>query len=111
MTFKLKIMTMTKHSPFWKVAYSSKAFKQKKKMPKAVQAMLDILAGEIEKIGPIRKNWHNFGPLTGKNLPDNTYHCHLRKGRPTYVSCWYIVDKKLKQVEIFYVGTHESAPY
>jgi hypothetical protein len=38
-------------------------------------------------------------------------HCHLRKGRPTYVACWRIIDKKTKQIEVYYVGSHEGAPY
>lgn len=95
----------------WKVNYSNKASKQRLKMPKHIQDAIDLLVIEIEKAGPIRRNWPNFDSLTRKNLPENTYHCHLKKGRPTYVSCWYVVDKKLKQVEIFYVGTHENAPY
>lgn len=92
----------------WNVTYSTKAFKLRAKMPKSVQETLDALAIEIEKAGPVRKNWPNFGLLKGT---DSTYHCHLKKGRPTYVSCWYVVDKKKKHVEIIYVGTHENAPY
>ena len=95
----------------WIVTYTGKADKQRRKLPQKVQEMLDLLTIEIEKVGPVRSNWSHFGPLKGKDFPENTYHCHIKKGRPTYVSCWYIIDKKLKQVEIFYVGTHENAPY
>jgi hypothetical protein len=60
----------------------------------------------------MRKNWPNFGPLyKQKGVPDNAYHCHLKQGRPTYVACWKIEDKKVKIVEVYYVGTHENAPY
>jgi len=95
----------------WVVSYSSKAVKQRKNLSQKIQEILDALVIEIEKAGPIRNNWSHFGPLKGKDLPANTYHCHIKSGRPTYVSCWYIVDKKLKKVEIFYVGSHENAPY
>jgi hypothetical protein len=54
---------------------------------------------------------HDFSSLTGKGLRKNTYHCHVSAGRPTYVACWTVVEKRIKIVEIFYVGTHENAPY
>ncbi len=74
--------------------------------------MADTLAKEIELLGPIRKDWSNFSSLKkASGLPDNSYHCHLKKGKPTYVACWYVEDKKVKIVEIYYVGTHEKAPY
>jgi hypothetical protein len=38
-------------------------------------------------------------------------HCHLIKGRPTYVACWEVKDPKNKILEVYYVGTHEKAPY
>ncbi len=70
------------------------------------------LAKEIEVDGPIRKNKSNFGPLHKEsNIPDKSYHCHIKKGKPTYVACWNIENKKIKLVEIYYVGTHEKAPY
>ena len=95
----------------WIITYANKADRQRKKLPQKVQETLDLLVIEIEKSGPLRRNWPHFGPLKGKGLPENTYHCHIKSGRPTYVSCWYMVDKKLKQVEILYVGTHENASY
>lgn len=98
----------------WKVEYSNKAGKQKKTLPEKIQALADLLAKEIEVAGPLRTNWPNYGPLhkdRRKGIPDNAYHCHLKKGKPTFVACWYVVDKKIKFVEIYYVGTHEKAPY
>lgn len=59
----------------------------------------------MEHDGPERFQWPNYGDLNGN------YHCHLKKGKPTYVACWSVIDKKLKQIEIYYVGTHENAPY
>ena len=106
-------MTMGKRdeSVNWVVVYANKAVRQRSRLPKKIQEMLDLLVMEIEKCGPLRSNWPHFGPLKGKGLPEHTYHCHIKSGRPTYVSCWFIIDKKLKQVEVFYVGTHENAPY
>lgn len=96
----------------WTVDYSASADKQKRKLPEKIQILADTLAKEIEILGPIRDNWPNFGPLKkSKGIPYDSYHCHLKKGKPTYVACWYIEDKKVKIVEIYYVGTHEKAPY
>jgi hypothetical protein len=41
----------------------------------------------------------------------DTFHCHLNKGRPTYVVVWKVLDKDQKIMEVLYVGTHENAPY
>jgi mRNA-degrading endonuclease RelE of RelBE toxin-antitoxin system len=90
----------------WTVTYSRKAHKQFNDLPEKIRVKMTLLTREILESGPIRKNWHHFG-----KLKDDTYHCHLKEGNPTYVSCWYIVNKELKKVEVFYVGTHENAPY
>jgi mRNA-degrading endonuclease RelE of RelBE toxin-antitoxin system len=95
----------------WDVVYSNRAGKAAKKLPKKVKVLLDALALQIEKEGPYRQDWSNYGPLKkGSGIPDDSYHCHLKKGHPTYVACWQI-EKALKRVEVFYVGTHEGAPY
>lgn len=91
----------------WIVGFTSKAGKQKRKLPERIQLLVDALAKEIVEAGPIRKNWSGFGPLKGKNA----YHCHLKEGRPTYVACWKIENKSIKIIEIYYAGTHENAPY
>jgi hypothetical protein len=39
------------------------------------------------------------------------YHCHIKKGRPTYVVVWQVTDREIKIVEVKYVGTHEGADY
>jgi len=42
---------------------------------------------EMEANGPIRGDWPNFSALSG-----NRYHCHLKKGRPTYVAIWELIS-------------------
>lgn len=97
----------------WTVDFAHSARKKKEKLPLKIKEALAYLVAELEKAGPIRKNWPNFSGLekNKKNIPANAYHCHLKRGRPTYVACWSVEDKKLKIIEIFYVGTHEDAPY
>jgi len=90
----------------WQVEISKKADKKRKKLNRIIQEQLYLLIEEMELNGPIRGNWPNFSQH-GKNL----YHCHLKKGRPTYIACWIVINKKMKLIEVNYVGTHEKAPY
>lgn len=117
---------MTK--PKWTVNFGPKARKavsekrNKKSLPDYVIGALKALTLEIERFGPTLgpnyRNWPHFSDL-GKDK----YHCHLTKSKDPgkhkgkkgadacYVACWEIEDKKVKIVEVYYVGTHENAPY
>ena len=95
----------------WNVRFSGKAKKQYEKLKKsgtkpAINDTVDFFVIELKRFGPERANWPNYGKLS-----ENRYHCHLKKGNPTYIVCWAILDTKLKQIEIYYVGTHEGSPY
>ena len=90
----------------WQVVYNRDKF-QRKHLPAKVAATMELLVAEIELNGPVRGNWPNYS-----KLPNNRHHCHIKKGKPTYVAVWEDVGKnKVKLVEIIYVGTHEKAPY
>jgi hypothetical protein len=96
----------------WVVNYSTLAKKQKKRLPKTITAQLANLAWDLEHHGPVQRGWSHYGTLKkDKNIPSNAHHCHIKSGRPTYVACWQVFDKTIKFIEIFYVGTHENAPY
>ena len=82
----------------WNVSVKKKIQKQIKKLPQGVRYSLVTLLLEIESYGPVRGNWTNYGSLS-----NNRYHCHLKKGKPTYVAVWEITDKKSKSVEVSYV--------
>lgn len=90
----------------WKVTFSGAAEKQARKLPETVQAILKTLVLEIAASGPVRGNWKNYSTLA-----NGDHHCHLKKGKPTYVAVWRVTDKTIKLVEIRYAGTHEKAPY
>ena len=92
----------------WQVFFKKHVAKQMAKLPKGINAVTRALVREIELLGPLRHNWKNFGKLEGAK---NLYHCHLKHGKPTYVICWEVKDKKIKIIEVYYVGTHEKAPY
>ena len=90
----------------WKVIFNTKSRKNFKKLPLKVKEAMTLLVNEIQHTGPIKGNWPHFS-----KLHKNEYHCHLKKGHPTYVTCWRIIDKHTHTVEVYYVGTHENAPY
>jgi len=66
-----------------------------------------------------KESWSNLSELSSisnRKLTSNqvAYHCHLIKGKPTYVAVWIEEESKdgrFKTVEIVYVGTHEKALY
>lgn len=97
----------------WEIELSSAVKKQAKKLPNKAKDSLKVLLREIQEKGPIRKNWPNFSPLSKRKgrIPPNAYHCHIKKGKPTYVVCWRKENNKIRIIEVFYVGTHENAPY
>lgn len=95
----------------WEVCFTNKAAKQVKKLNLDVLAVLRLLVEDLTIKGPwLENSWPNYGKLASKKN-ESIYHCHLIKGKPTYVCCWELIDKKLKIIEVCYVGTHENAPY
>ncbi|WP_027360530.1 hypothetical protein [Desulforegula conservatrix] len=90
----------------WQSRLSKKAQKQAASLPESIRNLLFQLLREIEMFGPVRGNWPNYSRLL-----DNRHHCHLKKGKPTYVAVWEVSKKEIKLVEVIYAGTHEKAPY
>jgi len=91
---------------FWHVRLSKKVDKGMTKIPTRVRDALALLMADIEADGPVRGDWPNYGKLS-----PTRHHCHLKKGRPTYVAVWEEFDEGIRLVEIIYAGTHEKAPY
>ena len=96
----------------WVVYVSSGAQKQIKQLHNE-----DLLSGIrslmccLKIKGPIPgKQWPNYSKLRG-NRSEDKRHCHVLKGKPTYVCCWEVINKKKRIIEVYYVGTHEKAPY
>ena len=94
----------------WEVRIHRKAAKQMRSLPVDVRAVLLLLMRDLAENGPCpQANWKNYGKI--KASAQDKRHCHILKGRPTYVCCWEVVDKTLKILEVYYAGTHEKAPY
>lgn len=96
----------------WSVNLGRDAKKQYKRLehsglkkPSIIDA-IDLLVIDLQESGPYLTTWPHYG-----SLKDNHFHCHLRKGKPTYVACWEVINKKTKKIEVYYVGSHEGAPY
>ena len=90
----------------WQVNLTRAARKQRELLPKGIQEQLVFLIRNMEEYGPVRGDWPNYGKLKPKQ-----HHCHLKKGRPTYVAVWEERDREIRLIEVTYVGTHEKAPY
>jgi mRNA-degrading endonuclease RelE of RelBE toxin-antitoxin system len=90
----------------WTVLVHRNVEKRIPQLPKRIQEVLELLLRELEAQGPVRGNWPNYGKLS-----ETSHHCHLKKGRPTYVAVWEETNRRQRLIEVFYVGTHEKAPY
>jgi len=71
-------------------------------MPVKEQKLFANLVEDLELKGPIRTEWPNFSKL-GKN----EYHCHLSY---SWVACWREEGQQM-EIEVYYAGSHEKAPY
>lgn len=92
----------------WIVQFSARAAKQAGNLPEKVRLTFKALVKDLQTHGPFLPRWPHFGKLAGQG---DCYHCHLHRGQPTYVAVWKVQDRKLKVLEIRYVGTHEGASY
>ena len=79
------------------------------KTPIEVENVFVKLIHQLKIVGPA-VDWPNYGKLRNQGKGIDRRHCHLKKGRPTWVACWE-VESKEHIIEVYYVGTHEKAPY
>ena len=90
----------------WQILIRTRVAKQIQRLPRVVQQRYLVLQQELAIQGPVRGNWPNYSKLN-----DIRHHCHLKKGRPTYVAVWEVTDVRDCLIEVIYVGTHANAPY
>ena len=90
----------------WKVRLSKRAVKNYQNLPRQIQERFKALALELRTIGPGQRQWPHYGKIQGM---ENCYHCHIKEGRPTYVTVWKVTGTR--RLEVTYVGTHEGADY
>ena len=90
------------NSTNWRVYFRKKVEKQVAGMPRPEQVKFANLVDDLERKGPMRKEWKNFSKLSA-----NQYHCHLSY---SWVACWRTEDRAM-EIEVYYAGSREKAPY
>ena len=86
----------------YEVRIKKPALKNLRKAPVRVQEKFTFLLEDLTQHGPVQPNWPNYSKLA-----EDKYHCHL-----TYhwVACWTWEEGSI-EMEVYYVGTREKAPY
>lgn len=90
----------------WTVKLNKRTVKNIEQLPLRVRDTLFTLMREMEISGPVRGNWPNYSLMS-----HGRHHCHLKKGKPTYVAVWEVNNREIRLIEVIYAGTHEKAPY
>ena len=86
----------------YRIIQKKKILKAVAKMPEKEQELFSYLHDDLQRTGQIQKGWSNFSAL-GKNK----YHCHLSYH---WVACWQETVKGI-ELEVYYAGSRENAPY
>jgi mRNA-degrading endonuclease RelE of RelBE toxin-antitoxin system len=86
----------------YKVLVAKKVTKKLRLLPKNIQKIFAVLVEDLREFGPILKHWQNFS-----ELKKHQYHCHLSH---KWVACWYWEENTI-EIEVYYAGSRENAPY
>ncbi len=86
----------------YRVLVNKKSLKNLSKKRESEQKTFEKLIYSIEETGPEQPSFSHYSKLS-----QNTYHCHLSYH---WVACWECQNGEYK-VEVYYVGSRESAPY
>lgn len=86
----------------YRVTIRSTAERRLERMPDKVRKLFYLLAEDLRADGPIQASWPNYS-----RLGQDRYHCHLTR---RHVACWRCA-KHSTEVEVYYVGSREDAPY
>jgi hypothetical protein len=90
----------------WTVKFTNTARRGVAKLPAKVHDAVEFLTSDMETAGPVLPRWPHYGKITGHS---RCHHCHILRGRPTYVAVWRETGDN--EIEVSYVGTHEGADY
>lgn len=86
----------------YKVTVKKKVLKKLPKLPSWVILKFEQLVVLLEDDGPIQPSLQNYSQL-GSQI----YHCHLGY---SWVACWKLLESGI-EIEVYYVGSRENAPY
>ena len=87
----------------WTVRIKRKLERQIEKLPVRTIALYMALKQDLADNGPEQPSWKNYSKLT-----NNRHHCHLGYH---YVACWQVLSETELELEVYYVGSRENAPY
>lgn len=86
----------------YEVFIKKKILREVNKTPLWVQKKLALLAKDLRDTGPEQTKWQNYS-----KLGTTKYHCHLGS---SWVACWNHETNTI-EIEVYYVGSREKAPY
>jgi hypothetical protein len=86
----------------YQVTINQKAGKKLRQLPPDVKKLLFLLVEDLKADGPFQRSWPNYSPLG-----EARYHCHLKY---SWVACWTWFKGSV-EIEVYYVGSRENAPY
>jgi hypothetical protein len=72
------------------------------KLPFWVQKKFAFLIKDLQEKGPEQPTWQNYSQLS-----PTEYHCHLGT---SWIACWKYENQTI-DIEVYYVGSCEKAPY
>ena len=87
----------------WKVTIKRKLERKIAGYPDAIQNLYFALKQDLTSDGPVQTSWPNYS-----KLGENRHHCHLTHH---YVACWIVLSDTEMEMEVYYVGSRENAPY
>jgi mRNA-degrading endonuclease RelE of RelBE toxin-antitoxin system len=87
----------------WEVRIHRRAVKRMGRLPANARVLLEALVRDLHLAGPCQFEWPNYS-----RLANGSYHCHLNYH---FVAVWELVDRKIRILEVTYVGSREDAPY
>lgn len=86
----------------YKVTMKRRLVRAVERMPKAERQRLKMLLDDLAERGPVQPGWRNYSALSATE-----YHCHLSYH---WVACWRC-EKGAIEIEVYYAGSRENAPY
>jgi hypothetical protein len=87
------------------LGWSSKGWSEKKAAGVPLHTLAQLSGHETMSMV------QGYSHLSPGTLSHDRHHCHLKKGKPTYVAVWEVKNREIRLIEVTYVGTHEKAPY
>ena len=84
------------------VTIKRKVLRDAVKMPRGEQEKLTMLVDDLVEFGPAQPTWPNYSKLS-----ITEHHCHLSR---KWIACWRH-EKGTIEIEVYYAGSRENAPY